>query len=148
MKKTMLIILAFSILAGIASADWQFRQAFIIPMSVGSSATKANGTDFTSSEQVVLNVKTALLTITLTRAAGSSTLTCDFYFQVSFDNGTTWADYIQPIGVETGHAVISGTTVAVSFPVNLSGASHIRLSKIVNNDSGNNLTAVGATISW
>jgi hypothetical protein len=92
--------------------------------------------------------------MTFTRAAGSATLTVDYYFQVSYDGGTTWADFHDPIAdadylsVIAGHAVISGTTVRVSRIIPLNGVSHIRFSKVINNDTANALTAVNATISW
>jgi hypothetical protein len=116
-------------------------------ISVNASATATNGSEFTSREQSA-KAQAGQIIITFTRAAGSSSLTVDFYFQISFDGGTTWADYVEGVGVETGHAVISGTTVRVSRPISLAGCSHIRLAKIVNNDTANNLTAVNAAFSY
>jgi hypothetical protein len=158
MKKTILI-LALVVLAAIPiGAAYNYSKLFITAgVSCNASSTVNNdGKDFTSINvgPIPNDVNTALLTLTFTRATGSATLAVDFYFQVSYDNGTTWADLHDAVSdadylsVLTGHAVVTGTTVRVSRTIILNGVSHIRLSKIVNNDSGNNLTACNATISW
>lgn len=118
-------------------------------IAVGASATKTNGSDFTSSKIVIPEgVEVGLLLLTWTRAAGSASLTLDFYFQASSDDGATWWDYIEPISDITGHAIISGTTVRIARQISLRGMTHLQLSKIINNDSGNDLTSVNATISF
>jgi hypothetical protein len=110
--------------------------------------TKVIGdTGFTDNKVGVTDAPGGLLTVTFTRAAGSAS-TVDFYFQISYDRGTTWADFIQTIEVATNHSVISGTTVRVSEPIDLRGISHIRWSKVTNNDVANALTAVNVTISY
>lgn len=116
-------------------------------VALNASATKVNVSDFTSLS-LPCGAHAGLLMLTFTRAAGSASLTLDFYFQVSYDGGTTWADYIEPISIETGHDVFSGTTVRVARSANVQGASHIRLAKVVNNDTGNNLTAVNAGFAY
>jgi hypothetical protein len=138
------LILYFAPLAGDWNGVWNFLDTGI---ALNAGITKVNGTDFNSLERKAFAGKsTGLITMTFTRAAGSGS-TVDFYFQVSFDGGTTWADYIESIGIATNHSVISGTMVTVSKPINLGGISHIRWSKVVNNDVSNNLTAVNATLS-
>jgi hypothetical protein len=137
-------------------ADRTYTEAFTTAFALNAGATKVNVTDFTSASVKVSEEKgarMALLTMTFTRAAGSAS-TVDFYFQVSYDGGTTWADFNDPIAdaeyhsLATNHAVLSGTTVRVSRIIHLAGVSHIRLAKVVNGDGGNNLTAVNATLSW
>jgi hypothetical protein len=154
MKKTILILalIAFAVLP--MRATYNYNKAFLVTaVNCAASTTVVNGTEFTSATQGGFG-NAGLLTLTFTRAAGSATLAVDFYFQVSYDNGTTWADLHDAVSdadylsVLTGHAVVTGTTVRVSRTIILNGVSHIRLSKIVNNDSGNNLTACNATISW
>jgi len=145
MKKLFLICLL--VLAVSASGAQYYNANFLdTAVAVNAGITSVNGTDFASKERPTSN-NAGLITITFTRAAGSAS-TVNFYFQVSFDGGTTWSDYIESISIETQHSVISGTTVRVSKPVNLWGISYMRLSKIVNGDTANNLTAVNATISY
>jgi hypothetical protein len=145
MRKLFLICLL--VLTVSAFSSQSYYAAFLdTAVDVGAGMTKVNVTDFTSKSHFT-PVNTASITITFTRAAGSAS-TVDFYFQVSFDGGTTWANYRSTISVPTNEPVISGTTCRVLTPVNLYGVSHIRLWKIVNGDVGNALTAVNATISY
>jgi len=129
--------------------NWPFLTAAV---SLDASATKTNGTDFTSAELNVTEVQLVLVTMTFTRAAGSASKV-NFYFQVSYDDATTWSDYMEPIsgaeyiGIATNHDVISGTTVRVSQPFMLSNVTHLRLTKIVNGDGANALTAVNVSMS-
>jgi len=124
--------------------------------NVGAGATALRATAFTSAGIKVteeFGAHSALLILEFTRAAGSSS-TVDYYFQVSWDGGTTWADFKEPVAdaeyfsIATNHAVISGTTVRISFVIRLDGVSTIRMSKVVNGDSSNALTAVNAYLSW
>jgi hypothetical protein len=118
-------------------------------LGVAANTEAVNGTDFDSEEiGIPFDVESGALILTFTRAAGSTSLTVDFHFQISPDNGTTWYDYIEGVSIETGHGVISGTTVRVARSLSLTGATHIRLSKIDNNDTANALTAVNAGISF
>lgn len=146
-------------LVGIGGAQsWWTSQDFLATgVSCGTSASVVNQTGFGSATVRVSYIgrpSTATLTMTFTRAAGSATLTADFYFQVSYDNGTTWADFHDAVSdadylsIITGHAVVSGTTVRVSRIISIAGISHIRLAKITNNDSANALTLCNATVSW
>jgi hypothetical protein len=122
---------------------------FTTAFALGKTATKVNVTDFTSLAFVLpQDAEMALLLLTFTRAAGSASLTLDYYFQVSGDGGTTWWDYIEPLSIETGHAVITGTTVRVARQLSLAGFTNIRLASVVNNDTVNDLTAVNAGISF
>ena len=111
--------------------------------------TKANGTDFTSVEVNVVNLPSqGALTVTFARAAGSAS-TVDFYFEISTDGGSTWATFEgAQISIATNHAVISATTVRSALLVDLGGVSNIRLSKIVNGDGSNNITAANVSISF
>jgi hypothetical protein len=122
-------------------------------IGVAKTVTKVNGTDFTSVQLPVQIEPASLLTVTFTRAAGSASLVT-FVFQVSYDGGTTWSNFIDPLtGLEayfslaTNHAVISGTTVRVSKPIGLYGVTHIRLASVANADASNDLTAVNASLS-
>lgn len=82
--------------------------------------------------------------------AGTSTSTVDFYFQVSYDGGTTWAalDDGALFEIQTDVPAITGSIVRVYGPVNVRGASHIRWSKVDNNDAVNALTLVNVILSY
>jgi len=136
-------------------ADRTWNETFTTAFNLNASATKTHGTDFTSASVQVSSergARMALLVLTFSRAAGSA-LTVDFYFQVSYD-GTTWCDFNDPIAdaeyfsLATNHAVTSGSIVLVARVIHLAGVSHIRLNKVVNNDTGNNVTAVNALLSY
>lgn len=154
MKRLTILLAAVLVLAAYISAV-QHSANFTTAFALDASATKAVGSDFASPGiSIPNNISRGLLTVTFARAAGSDTLKVKFYFQVSYDEGSTWSDYVDPITnyeyieVLTGHGVISGTTVRVSQYATLAGITHIRLSKVVNGDSGNNLTAVNAALSF
>ena len=154
MKKAIISLVLVLALAGLASAT-QYSVDFTTAFALNASATKVNVSDFTSVVvSIPANVTKGILITTFARAAGSGSLAAAFYFQVSYDNGTTWADYVDPVtGLEyvavlTGHGVIATTTVRVANFINLGGITNIRLAKVINNDSGNNLTAVNASISF
>jgi hypothetical protein len=151
MKKLLALLL---LLVPFVQADYTNNKAFLATaVACNASTTLVNGVGFTSLERTGFG-SAALLTLTFARAVGSASLAVDFYFQVSYDGGTTWSDFHDAVSdaayfsVLTGHAVVTGTTVRVSRTIILSGVSHIRLSQIVNNDTVNNLTACNATISW
>ena len=128
--------------------SYQYKANFTTAFSLNASTTATNGVEFTSTAiSVPYSVISAVLLATFTRAAGSASLTVDFYVQVSPDNGTTWYTYTS-LAVTTGETVVSGTTVNYAFPINLAGVTHIRLWKVVNNDTANNLTAVNAGIAF
>ena len=153
MKKAIiaLAIVAALILTAIpGGADYRYSKAFLATaVGVNAGVTKANGTDFTSVEVNVVNLPSqGALTVTFARAAGSAS-TVDFYFEISTDGGSTWATFEgAQISIATNHAVISATTVRSALLVDLGGVSNIRLSKIVNGDGSNNITAVNVSISF
>ena len=151
--KPFLVLLLFAVLSltPVNPQSWAFTADFLdTAENVGTNAVITNGVgnDFLSNEVWVSRrgySSIVLITCEFTRAAGSAS-TVDFYFQVSYDDGTTWSDY-DLIEIATNTTVISGTTVRVSYPFNSQGASHWRLSSIDNNDVSNALTACNASIS-
>ena len=150
-------ILALFVVGVCGAQSWWTSQAFLATgVSCGTSASVVNDTDFASGLVRISYIgrpATAALTVTFTRVTGSS-LTVEFYFQVSYDGGTTWSDFHDPVSdadyfsVATNHAAVTGNVVRVTRVTNLSGISHIRLSKITNNDTAVALTACNATVSW
>jgi len=153
-----ILIVAILALTMLVTASYGETTNFLSTATALTAAdTHTNGTDFTSASLEMSNVSTMLMTVTFTRAAGSASKV-SFYFQVSCDSGATWTDFVEPISgsecieVATNHGVISGTTVCVSqvfmFPGVLHVTSRVRLSKVVNADGANALTAVNASLSW
>ena len=138
-----ILILAVS-LFGWYTQDWDFLDTAV---DVNASATKVNGTDFTSNEIKIMSRKDGgAITVTFTRATGSAS-TLDFEFQASCDGGTPWSTaYYVKIEVATNETAVSNV-VRKTIQVNLWGISHIRLYRIVNNDGANNVTACNAILS-
>jgi hypothetical protein len=155
-KLAMLFLMAF--LALPLAADQTFSESFTTAtFNLAAGATAWRATNFTSAGIDVsgyYGARMALLIMEFTRTAGSSS-TVDYYLQVSYD-GTTWTDFVEPVsGAEyfstaTNHAVMAATTytVRVAYIIHLAGVNRIRLSKVVNGDASNALTAVKATLSW
>lgn len=114
---------------------------------VNAGATATNGSEFTSEHIPLEGAQRGAITITFTRAAGS-TSTVDFEFEVSYDGGVNWSTYEgAKLSEPTNKTPKSGTTVEVSYQFNFYGISHIRLWKITNNDGANNLTSCNARLS-
>jgi len=152
MKKYFSIFLGFLLLSFpayllFANTHVAFLAADI---SVNAGTTKVNGTDFTSAEVYIANhglKEVSAIKITFTRAAGSSS-TVDFEFQVSLDGGTSWSTaYYVKVQSTTDETAVSNVVRKIQL-VNIYGITHIRLYRVVNNDSGNNLTAVNASVSF
>ena len=101
----------------------------------------------------VSTVLLTVITVTFARAAGSASKV-SFYFQVTYDAGITWTDFVEPISglecieVATNHGIINGTTVRVTQAFFVPMVNRIRLAKIVNGDGSNALTAINATLSY
>ena len=116
-------------------------------LAVVATTTATNGSEFTSKDLITYDTPYIGVTAIFTRAAGSA-LTIDFTFEVSFDNGTTWATFKGvDVKVATNTAAVTGTTVRVFYEMAVYGASHIRLKSVKNNDTANNITAVNVIIS-
>jgi hypothetical protein len=159
MKKFAMLFLV-ALLALPLAGDRTYSESFTTETSfnLAASGTALRATNFTSPGIKVskeVGARMALFTMEFARSAGSSS-TVDFYLQVSYDDGVTWSDFVDPVSsaeyfsVATEHAVMAATTttVRVSYIIHLAGVDHIRLSKVVNGDSSNALTAVKATLSW
>jgi len=83
--------------------------------------------------------------------AGAAASTVDFYFEVSYDGGTTWASLSKKAIAEipTNQAVVTGgSVVRVFYQVIVYGASHIRWSSVDNNDAVNALSGVNVYLSY
>lgn len=120
-------------------------------IDIAASATATNDTEFTSDEIAVEHSAKVIISVTFTRAAGSSS-TVDFEIEVSTDHKNSWSLYrggsANPmIQVATNTPVISGTTVNMAYQINAVGISHFRIKDIENTDSSNAITAVQVQIS-
>jgi hypothetical protein len=150
-----ILVLAVAVTGG-AQSWWATQNFLASGVACGTSTTITNGTNFGSGAIRVSYLgrpSTVALTVTFTRVTGSAS-TVEFYFQVSYDNGTTYSDFHDPVSdadyfsVATNHAAVTGNVVRVTRITSLAGVSHIRLHKIVNNDSSVALTACNASVSW
>jgi len=150
--KTWLVILAILLVVP-AFADYSGYETFIAAdiASLAASSTATNGSEFTA---VAINctwppqrasMTTALIVIDFTGDGSMDGADVDFYFQVSYDGGTTWTtDEVVIIDCpsDTDH---SSNTVIHAELINIKW-SHIRLWKVVNGDAANGLTLINAYI--
>ena len=111
------------------------RDFLAAAITATGSATLVHGTDFTSSELKLPSGYSPFygVIVAFTRVTGAAS-TLDVDFQVSFDDGTTWASYDDAqIQVATNHAAISGNLVKYYTMMALHGVTHIRLYSVKNN---------------
>ena len=150
----MIAIIAAVLLVSLpASAKYTGYTAFLsTAVDILASATATNGSEFTSIE-VQAGVPSndhspvGLVTLEFTRSGAGSASTIEVHMQVY--NGAAWttADvYSMEVGTNEDNGG-SGSTVRAGKFIYLYGVQRIRLYKIVNNDSGTNLTNVNVTIS-
>jgi len=88
------------------------------------------------------------ITVTFTGDGSMDGNDVDFYFQASYDNGTTYtttAFWVVSIESDTDH--VANVVRYTDFIVPVWGISHLRLWKVVNNDATSSITDVNATIS-
>lgn len=123
----------------------------VTAVDIAASATATNGTEFTSDEIAIQHSAKVIISVTFTRAAGSSS-TVDFEIEISTDHKNSWSLYrggsANPmIQTATNTPVVSGTTVNMAYQINAVGISHFRIKDIENTDSSNAITAVQVQIS-
>ena len=154
MKKVLILVFLMAVLALPHYAKFTGYEDFIsTAISINASQTATNGSEFTSAEvevSIPLNDPTpvALITLAYTRSGAGSTSTIDVHLQVY--NGSAWttADvYGFSVTSNTDNGG-SGSNVKAAKFIYLYGVQRVRLYKIVNNDSGENLTNVNVTISF
>ena len=156
MKKLALVLLVTCLALPLAASYHKSWTMLTASVDCAADTVLTRGTDFTSRPIPIGKEsypRDCSVTITFTRAAGSAS-TVDFEFEVSTDNGATWsllreADTLDTplIQIPTNTPVITGTTVRVTFYMNIPAVSHIRLRSIDNNDVANALTAINVTLS-
>jgi len=153
LKKIFLVLGLCLILSLPASAQsYEWRQACIGTSiaTIAASGTATNGSEFTAIPILVsrpLGSSVVAITITFTGDGSMSGADIDFYFQASYDGGTTYSTD-EFVIVDIGSNAASATNVVRHTElVNVYGISHLRLWKVVNNDSSNTITTVNATIS-
>ena len=146
------VLLLVALAPYVGTQSYHTSAAFLTTAEdVNSGATATNGAEFTSTEIEVSRLgypDKATITITFTGDGSMDGSDIDFFFQVSYDGGTTWSTtaFLEiDVASNTDH---SSNVVRHSELVQFPGISHIRLWKIVNNDAANNVTACNATISW
>lgn len=150
MKRWGILIAALLAIALVTTADVQTQENFLATATtVNASTTVTNGTDFTSRSITVGAAAHPVvgIMVTFTRTIGAAG-TLDVNFQVSYDGGSTWADYDDAqIQVATNHAALTGNIVRYYTLMGVYGASHVRVKSMVNNWAGGNLTAVNVSLS-
>jgi hypothetical protein len=151
MKKLILTAIALFLLVSVSLfPDVLTKTDFLATATtITASTTVTNGTDFTSREITVGAAADNVVGITVlfTRVTGAAS-TLDVAFEVSYDNGTTWATLEDgTFSVATNHAAITGNTVRAFKMYNLYGVSHMRVHTMLNNWSGGSLTAVNVILT-
>jgi len=151
MKKLFLTILTAVFLLMPLSADYTGNTAFLATaIAVAADTVEVVGTGIAThslplGSQEIIGITCEFI------PAGASASTVDFYFEVSYDGGTTWASLSKNAIAEipTEQAVVTGeSAVRVFYEVNVYGASHIRWSSVDNNDAVNALSGVNVYLSY
>ena len=155
MLKTKLFIglLAIVLLAGAAFAQVDIVRNFLTTaIDVDATVTLTNGSTMTSEEVPVVKDQVAL-TLEFTAAAGSAS-TLDIELEGSYrKSGTSGWSIIRNeaatpiIQVATNTDVITGTTVRVTYIMNVYGIKRLRIRSVHNSDAVNNVTEVQLTLS-
>lgn len=148
-KFAFILILLFS-LAIVSVSDVQ-KQKYFLPedIDIAKSDSAVNGTDFESWEAPLQSswLPVVGIVVIFTRDTGDAD-TLDVNFEVSYDNGTTWASYEDgKIQVPTNYSADGDGTVRYYQPLPVYGISHIRVSSIVNNWSGDEVADVNVSFS-
>lgn len=151
--KILLTLFLCLFLAGFINAQsWVYNEDCIATaVSTITTGDNANMTDdFTAVPirvQRLDHSSVVAITITFTGDGSMDGADVDFYFQASYDNGTTYTTdefVIIDCPSDEDH---SSNIVRHMELVNVYGLSHLRLWKVVNNDAANSITDVNATIS-
>jgi len=146
--KKWIIILAILVVP--LFADHTFDDTFLdTAISLNADSEKTIGDGIADHSIPLAHARIAGITCIFTPAGGSAS-TVDFYFEVSYDGGTSWASLSDSalFEIATNTPAITGSIVRVYGPVNVQGASHIRWSKVDNNDAVNALTLVNVILSY
>jgi len=151
MRRLFLIILMVAFLLVPLSADWTGKTAFLATaITVAADTVEVVGTGIAThslplGSQEIIGITCVFI------PAGAAADTVDFYFEVSYDGGTTWASLSKDAiaKIPTNQAVVTGeSAVRVFYQVNVYGASHIRWSSVDNNDAVNALSGVNVYLSY
>lgn len=157
MKKA-LVILALLLVIPVF-ADYSGYEIFIVDAngdaadiaSLAASSTATNGSEFTAFAidctwpPSRAAKTTALIVLDFTGDGSMDGSDIDFYFQVSYDGGTTWTTDEYVIIDVASDAAHSSNTVIHAEIINAK-FSHIRLWKVDNLDAANAITLINAYI--
>ena len=155
--KILLTIFMCLALAGVMSPQSWVYSEDCIATAVAEITTgdNANMTDDFTTIPIKVSRRTGgnhvpivAITVTFTGDGSMDGADIDFYFQASYDNGTTYTttDYVV-VSRESDTDADADEVVIYTEEVNVFGISHLRLWKVVNNDAANSITDVNATIS-
>ena len=150
MKKLFPILLVI-LLAAPLMADYTGNTAFLATaIAVAADTVEVVGTGIATHSLPLGSQEIIGITCVFT-PAGAAADTVDFYFEVSYDGGTTWASLSKDAiaKIPTNQAVVTGgAVVRVFYEVMVYGASHIRWSSVDNNDAVNALSGVNVYLSY
>ena len=151
MKKLFLILLTVAFLFMPLMADYTGNTAFLATaITVAANTVEVVGTGIATHSLPLGSQEIIGITCIFT-PAGAAADTVDFYFEVSYDDGTTWASLSKDAiaKIPTNQAVVTGeSAVRVFYQVIVYGASHIRWSSVDNNDAVNALSGVNVYMSY
>lgn len=116
-------------------------------VSTITTGDNANMTDDFTAVEIPIDSDMATIAITFTHAGAGDGANIDFYFQASYDGGTTFTTnefiLIQKASNMAPAAAGARRHAQVDW---FQGVSHVRLWKVVNNDAAS-ITIVNATLS-
>ena len=143
---TILLVFLFATVSfGDHSGNQNFLATDYASLAADGTYTK---TTWTTEELLVLHKAWGPITLIFTTAGGDGN-EIEFYFQASYDGGTTWStgdDLI--VYVDSDEQGDGDDEVRYPWIEIWPGWSHLRLWKIYNGDQVTAITAVNATLSW
>ncbi len=150
-----LLIVAILLLFMPLVADYDGNTPFLATaISVSANSVKTLGSGI-ASHSVPLGEQNKIGLTCIFTPAGTSSATVDFYFQVSYDGGDSWAalDNLATSSgalaeIPTNFPAITGSVVSYYIQIGVKGASHIRWNKVDNNDTSNALSDVNVVMSY
>lgn len=147
------LILTVLLIVPVSSQSWSWSQNALATSeaSISAGGTATNGSEITASSiKVSRNNHASVVAVTIwfTGDGSMDGSDVDFFFQASYDNGTTWStDAYVEVDVASDTDADGSNNAKHTELINVYGISHLRLWKIVNNDAANSITTVNATIS-
>ena len=157
MKKKILLtlFLCLFVVSTVSPQSWVYNEDCIATaVATITTGDNANMTDDFTTVPIKVSrrdggglIGIVAITITFTGDGTMDGNDIDFYFQASYDNGTTYTttEY-WVVGIESDADHVDNVVIYTE-PVLVWGISHLRLWKVVNNDATSSVTDVNASVS-